>query len=148
MATKKKNFAKVTTNALRRSGPKSMGDFLSNGDDASSDENQEEQGRGEPTVQPKSSTKPKGSDVSALLDSEIGHEKSLDLSEQTTFYLDLQVCEILDSLWIKLRQKAPKGRKKRISKSLIVNRMVEFCNDSLEKDGLEGSRLVEMILED
>ena len=146
MSTKKKNFAKVTANALRRSGPKSMEDFLSNNDDASPDETQEEQGRVEPVDESKPSMAIEGSEIS--LKDQPASEKILDLSEQTTFYLDLQVCEILDSLWLKLRQKAPKGRKKRISKSLIVNRMVEFCNETLERDGLDDSKLIDMILED
>lgn len=145
MATKKHNFAKVTEKALRR--PKSMGDFLSNDDEAPVGI-ADEQGRVDSTETMQSSSDYPNTDVSSTVESISTDEtvSSLPLSEQTTFYLDLQVCEILDSLWINLRKKAPKGRKKRISKSLIVNRMVEFCNEILEKDGLDDSKLVEMIL--
>lgn len=149
MVAKRKSFGEVAEKNLRR--PASMSDFLSNGD--------EKQGQGRETDE----QKPSKSEVSEsppvkegsvrasetkVADTVADKEESLSLSEQTTFYLDINVCETLDTLWIRLRQLAPKGRKKRISKSLIVNRMVEFCNASLEKEGLKDSKLVEMILED
>lgn len=145
MVTKKKNFAQVTENALRR--PTSMQDFLAN-DDSEAKDLAEGKGRAPDNEAPqiRSESKSPNESQAAIASSQITTDNSSNLSEQTTLYLDLQVCEILDALWLKLRQKAPKGKKKRISKSLIVNRMVEFCNAGLEKDGLDNNELVEMIL--
>jgi hypothetical protein len=135
---KKKDFTGLVSKSMRR--PDSMADFLSD-DEGDQGRAPEKQQPSRPAVKSKPSQKP-----SPAPDQPAASEESLNLTEQTTFYMDLDICDTLDELWLKLRQKAPKGQKKRISKSLIVNRMVEFCNETLEKEGLDNSKLIKMIL--
>lgn len=145
MATKKRDFSLVAEKALRR--PTNMSDFLDNGK-KNSTEADEKKGRAVNALknQPSNVEKRSESNVKPDNDKKIEDEKSSGLREQTTLYMDLHVSDILDDLWIQLRRKAPKGGKKRISKSLIINKMIEYFDEEIKKEGFSESKLVQMIL--
>lgn len=133
---KKPDFGKITKNSLKR--PKSMDDFLSS---EPSEDKKPQKKSSEPEHKELKSSKIKTpTDVNK-------EPEDIIRFEQTTIYAEPYIFDILDSLWIKFRRKAPSGSKKRISKSLIVKKMISYCNDEIEKKGFD-SKIAKKILEE
>ena len=145
MATKKRDFSLVTERALRR--PTNMSDFLDNGEGKLVDTDDEKSSKdNSETIKPSKKAKDPEKSLKSIENENSDSEKSSNLSEQTTVYMELRISEILDDLWIQLRRKAPKGGKKRISKSLIINKMIEYFGEQIKNEGFSDNKLVQMIL--
>ncbi len=131
---KKPDFGKITKKSLNP--PKSMNDFLGSGNKA--DEKTE--------TKKSKSPRNKTADNNKSTDKKTAKTEEMRLYESITVYTDPEVLDILDSLWVKLRRKAPVGSRKRISKSLIINKMVQYCNEEIEKKGFD-SKIIKRIFE-
>jgi hypothetical protein len=163
MATSKRpDFGGFTKRTVKK--PSSMGDFLKNDTAAEEDTPKPEQ----PPVATKavsalkSDAQQQNSDSAPSIEASQGHstqgqgddasdgydEKSkkpvLHLTDATTLNFDPDIMDDLEMLWITLRRNAPAGKKKKISKSLLINLMIAKSVKEMNED-LTGHPIVKTI---
>lgn len=169
MATKKRpdfgSFAKRTVNR-----PASMDDFLKDDSDVVEPKPSESmtQEKPESARQSKVSQNPKPatpttddakwatpSEISegqgAITDQsqEIKDDLLIDsLTFQTTVMFNPEIFENLEMLWMKLKKKAPLGKKKKFSKSLIINVMLAEALKDIETSDSLDHQLVTAIMQE
>jgi hypothetical protein len=169
MATKKRpDFGNITKRTVKR--PSSMDDFLK--DDPDTDKPKPlKTPTPEKTITPRSSEfLPKTESTSQTNEhpkskktdqtsggQRVASEQSLEIKEnnlidsltfQTTVMFKPEIFEDLELLWMKLKKNAPLGKKKKFSKSLIINVILAKALKDIEISGSFDNSLVTAIMQE
>jgi hypothetical protein len=160
MAAKKRpDFGGIAKRTINK--PSSMGEFLKNDAPAAENRKASVSKQQDPPVTPEPKT-PSPQLVSAQTESVEPHmsegegatessfineekdKKAIRLTYATTLNLDPDIMDELEMLWVKLRRNAPVGKKKKISKSLLINLMIASCVKEINED-VTGHPIVKAI---
>jgi hypothetical protein len=155
-SAKRPDFGGFTKRTVKK--PSSMGDFLKNDipEDTKNSEQPVESFKADSVSTPDAQQQNSGSATpieasqprqkEGQRDDEDPRKPVLHLTDATTLNFDPNVMDDLEMLWITLRRNAPAGKKKKISKSLLINLMIAKSVEEINED-LTGHPIVKTINE-